>query len=134
MEAVKTVLRFADGRVMKGFTQGFDPRRASFRFQESGGALADRWKEMQLAGLKAICFVKDFAGTPLHDERKNFEKEEKIQGRRVQVTFLDGEKILGFAIANDVRRPGFFFFPADLKSNNFGVFVILDAVHDIWYL
>ena len=134
MGLVKTILRFADGRVLKGFTEGFDPRRASFLFQESGGVLTDRWQEMQLQGLKAICFVKDFAGNPLYDERSNFEKEQKIQGRRMQVTFRDGEKILGFAIRNDVSRPGFYLFPADLKSNNFGVFVILDAVHDIWFL
>lgn len=134
MGLVKTILRFADGRVMKGFTEGFDPRRASFRFQESNGTLADGWKEMQLEGLKAIFFVKDFAGNSLYDDLKNFDEKEKIQGRRMQVTFLDGEQILGFAICNDIRRPGFYLFPADLKSNNFGVFVISNAVHDIWYL
>jgi len=84
--------------------------------------------------LKAIFFVKDFAGNSLYDDLKNFDEKEKIQGRRMQVTFLDGEQILGFAICNDIRRPGFYLFPADLKSNNFGVFVISNAVHDIWYL
>ncbi len=134
MGLVKTVLRFSDGRVIKGFTEGFDPRRTSFRFQETNDALAHEWMEMQLEGLKAVCFVRALAGDSHFGEQGSYDRAGRNWGRRIQVTFRDGEKIMGFAMANDVSRPGFYLFPADLKGNYYGVFVMLDAVHDIWYL
>ena len=131
MEPVKTILRFADGRIVKGYTRGFDPRKSSFLFEESREGTAGKPAKMQFDGLKAIFFVKDFHGNSHYSERKSFKNGDRPEGQRVEVTFLDGERIQGFTIGYDAQRPGFFFFPADTESNHFGIFVIAKAVLDL---
>ena len=50
------------------------------------------------------------------------------QGRRVVVTFKDGETVAGFTIGYTPERPGFFVIPVDPASNNLRVFVVNAAV------
>ena len=133
MEPIKVVVRYRDGRVIKGSTQDFFPNRDRFHLfltdKPSGEAI-----EVFRKDLKAIFMVRDFIGEPLHDERKRFIGGEKPSGKKVEVTFMDGEELVGSTLGYDPNRQGFFIFPADSQSNNIRVYVVSSFVEKVRYL
>jgi len=59
-------------------------------------------------------------------------KGENSSGLRLEVTFNDGEVIVGSALLGyNPKRQGFFIFPADPMSNNARVFVVSSAVKSV---
>ncbi len=124
MEKVKIVARYLDGRMVKGFTQDFNPNKSSFHIFSEEASLAQESLEVFVKDLKAVFFVRDFAGKPDYDERKHFAEEEKPSGRVVEVQFTDGEVLVGSTLGYAANRQGFFIFPADPRSNNSRVFVV----------
>jgi len=56
---------------------------------------------------------------------------EKVQGRLIEVTFKDGEVLVGSTTGYDPKRPGFFFFPIDPKSNNIKAYILSSAVRGV---
>lgn len=134
MDQVKVIVRYVDGRVVKGFTQDFFPNKDRFHLQVLGAASGNGLELILLKDLKAIFFVKDFGGDPSRNERKAFLEGERAQGRKVQVTFKDGEKLVGTTLGYDPQRPGFFFVPVDNKSNNMRVFAVQSAVEFVHYI
>ena len=127
MEPIKVVIRYADGKVAKGYTHDFFPNKTKFHLNIVESPQGEG-KEIQLSDLKAVFFVRDFGGDPLYDEEKLFKQGQPISGRKVEVTFSDGEVLVGTTMGYDPNRPGFFLFPADSKSNNLRVFVVSAAV------
>jgi hypothetical protein len=127
MEPIKVVLRYIDGRVLKGFTQNFYPNKDRFHLfpADKSSELA---KEVFIRDLKALFIVRDFIGDPSYDEQKNFSAGEKTLGRRVEVNFRDGEIIVGSTLGYDQKRNGFFIYPADPKSNNIKAYIISSAI------
>lgn len=123
--AAKVVARYRDGRVLKGHTQSFDPTRPDFRLQPLGTDETDAATLVSVAELKAVFFVRDFEGNREYNEAKAYEK--RPAGRIVEVTFFDGERLVGTSLTYDATRPGFFLFPADPRSNNERVFVVRAA-------
>ena len=133
MEPIKVVVRYLNGQVLKGFTQDFLPNKDRFHLHPADKSSAESL-EVFTKDLKAIFFVHDFAGNPQYDERKKYMDSEKPQGRKVEVTFVDGEILVGSTLGYDPKRPGFFLFPVDPKSNNIRVFAISPAVKNVRYL
>jgi len=133
MEKVKVVVRYSDGKLLKGFTQDFFPNKEHFHLipadNPSIGAI-----DVSMNDLKAIFIVRDFIGDPLYKERKKYIEEEKPSGRKVEVTFVDGEVLVGSTLGYDPKRQGFFMFPADPQSNSIRVYVISAAVEKVRYL
>ena len=127
METIKVVLRYIDGRVLKGFTQNFYPNKDRFHLFPADKS-SDLAKEVLIRELKALFIVRDFIGDPSYDEQKNFSAGEKTFGRRVKVIFQDGEIIVGSTLGYDLKRNGFFISPADPKSNNIRAFVMSSAI------
>ena len=84
--------------------------------------------------LKAVFFVRDFVGDSLYDERKYFVEGEHPPGRKVQVTFPDGEMLVGSTVGYDRQRQGFFVIPADPQSNNRSIFVLSAAATSVRFL
>lgn len=80
MEPAKVVVRIADGRILKGFTQDFFPNRDRFHLHPAEGTQGKK-TEIFLGDLKAVFFVRDFAGNPQYDERKTHLADETFQGR-----------------------------------------------------
>jgi hypothetical protein len=135
MEPVKIVLRHLNGRIVKGYTQDFNPNASTFHVrQDPTGASGDKPIDFRIGELKAIFFVKTFEGNRAHSERRTFVEEDKVHGRKVEVTFIDGELIQGSTMGYDPKRPGFFLFPPDPESNNIRVFVVSAAVKSFRYL
>ena len=130
MEPAKVVVRYLDGRVIKGFTQDFFPNKDRFHLHHAAKSSGES-VEVMLKDLKAIFFVQDFEGNAQYSERKSYGEGERAQGRKVEVTFADGEVLVGSTMGYDPNRPGFFIFPADPKSNNMRVFAVSFSVKKV---
>jgi hypothetical protein len=130
MGPAKIVARYADGRVLKGFTRDFSPDASRFHLLTAPLEPRGEPVEVEIADLKAVFFVRDFAGNPAYRERKAFGRE-RTPGRRLAVVFEDGETLVGSTMGYDPRRPGFFLFPADGGSNNLRVFAVATAVRQV---
>jgi hypothetical protein len=122
----RIVARYADGKTVKGYTQDFHPSRQRFSVWPSIKSPAAERVSVPIAKLKAVFFVRDFKGNAAHKERKSFSKAKS--GRRIEVTFLDGEVILGTTLNYRPDAQGFFVVPGDPTANNTRVFVVSSAV------
>ena len=131
MEPMKVVARYTNGTVVKGFTQDFSPNKDRFHLipvdKRSGGTI-----EVYVSRLKAIFMVRNFIGDTQYKERKAFEKGENSSGLKLEVTFKDGEVMVGSTLLSyDPKRQGFFIVPVDPMSNNTRVFVVSSAVKSV---
>jgi hypothetical protein len=133
----KTVVKFNDGRIVKGFTTDFSPNKDVFHIHSvKSEAIADEDEqiEVSLDNIKAVFFVKDFQGN------KEYKKVRTFNGygsgspsqRKIVVIFKDGENFYGTTHSYSPDRKGFFVFPIDERDNNDRVFVprtALEKVH-----
>ena len=127
MGATRVVARYADGRVIKGLTQDFYPNKDRFHL-----IIDDNTVEVLVRRLKAVFFVRDFSGDSQHQERKGYLQGENPGGVKLEVTFVDGEVLVGSTpLGYDPKRQGFFVTPADPGSNNLRVFVVSSAVKGV---
>ena len=106
MDAVKVVVRYADGKVIKGYTQDFFPNKDRFHLQPQQKSSGQDTQQVLVKDLKAIFFVKDFGGNPAYDERRQFGDGDKPQGRKMEILFKDGEKLVGSTLGYEPNRPG----------------------------
>lgn len=125
MELNKVVAKFVNGTIMKGHTNDFLPHKKHFHLEQLKGEII----EVDVDQLKAIFFVKD------HEGDKNYIKSynETVPGggRKIKVTFIDGECITGYTHGYSSDRQGFFITPADLKDNNSRIFVVISSAVNI---
>lgn len=120
--ANKVVVAYLDGHREKGYIFNFSAVKASFTLFRKGGGPEDKGVETQVEDLKAIFFVRDFDGNPSYKEPPVLERP--AHGRRVDVTFRDGEKLTGATDAYNPQKLGFFMFPPDKQNNNVRIFVV----------
>jgi hypothetical protein len=128
------VVRFADGRVLKGNTADFVPAKDRFHLATIGSPPGSKPVPIEVADLKALIFVKDFSGNPRHQERKEFEPGRPVAGRRIKVFFKDGEMLVGTTTGYQPGRPGFFLVPIDPDSNMERCFVVARATAKIAFV
>ncbi len=132
-EPGKIVVRYADGTVLKGHASDFFPNKPLFHLFPIDEP-QDKAIAVQIKDLRAIFFVRDFARDPLYSEGKEFAEGARPPGRKMEVTFRDGEVLVGSTLGYDPQRPGFFIIPADPKSNTLRVFVVSAAVTNVRFL
>jgi hypothetical protein len=113
----KVVARFSDGRMVKGSTSDFVPAKEFFHVALTDAA-GSKPTLVQVKDLKAIFFVKDFAGRPDYQPKNEFEGERPPAGRKIRVVFADGEIIVGTTQGYQPGWPGFVMVPADQADNN----------------
>jgi hypothetical protein len=125
-EANRVVVRFTDGRTLKGTTQDFKPGSPRFHLLPAAGGAR---LEVRLDALKAVFFVRDFEGQASRSKLRGFlaAAAETPQGRKVAVHFRDGELLCGYTMTFSPERAGFFVFPEDHGGNNQRVFVMSAA-------
>lgn len=126
----KVVVRYRDGRILRGFTADFSAERSQLHLSTdpwSGESLM-----VPLQQLKALFFVREFTGDPTYIEQKTFVGAP--QGRKLEVTFEDGEVLLGTTLSYRPGGHGFFVHPADTKANNIRVFVSSASVRHVRFL
>jgi len=133
MEPIKVVVRYVDGRLVKGTTQDFFPNKDRFHLRPDT-TNPEEPSEILIRDLKAVFFVKDFTGNQEYNERKEYGNGDTAQGRKVEVLFIDGEKLVGSTLGYDPNRLGFFLFPVDPESNNIRVFAVTASVKSVRYI
>jgi hypothetical protein len=72
--------------------------------------------------LKAVFFVKDFAGN--RDNNETTSADGVKHGRKITITFQDGEDLSGATEAYSPQKLGFFMFPLNPNGNNLRIFVV----------
>src|SRR4029077_9263005 len=92
-QANKVVVALLDGRRLKGYTYDFSPMKAAFNLLPSQNTLQERGVRVEMNDLKAVFFVKEFGGNPKRQEKTSADSH--AHGRKIEVSFRDGEKILG---------------------------------------
>ena len=134
MEPSKIVVRYRNGKILKGYTQNFFPNKPMFHVNHLGASGSGDLVEVNIEDLKAVFFVRDFTGNAKHVERKQLAPGERPQGRLMEVTCKDGEVLVGTTTGYDPKRPAFFLFPIDPSSNNVRVFMVTSAVRTARFL
>jgi hypothetical protein len=124
--AVRIVARFTDGRVLKGSAVNASAVRPVFSLTLASAAGCDQPATIRMSDLKAVFFVSDLTGDAAYHERQDFET--RPVGRKLAVTFKDGERLVGASLTYAPARDGFFLFPADPRSNNKRIYVVMRAV------
>jgi hypothetical protein len=128
--ANRVIARYLDGRVVKGSTEDFHPDRSRFHLHLVDGSAP---VVVDLRQLKAVFFVKDFAGDPGRKDLQGFGPMTggQTQSKKIAIVFKDGERIQGYTLAYTPDRQGFFIVPADPGSNNLRIYVLKGATRQI---
>ena len=130
----KVIARFADGRMVKGMTADFFPNKELFHVSEETAPAGAKPLEINTKDLKALFFVKDFAGDQEHVECNEFDSSHPPAGRQIKVEFLDGEVLVGTTAGYQPSRPGFFVVPADTDSNIERCYVVATSTREVSFL
>ena len=128
----KVVIAYLDGRRSRGCVYDFSPLKDTFRLVSEGSSTQQKGPEVAIKELKAIFFVKEFRGDSKYKESNKV--EDGKPGRKIEVTFSDGEKVAGTTQAYNPKTKGFFLFPGDAKSNSLRIFVVNWNVRDVKFL
>ena len=127
----RIVAHYLDGHVLKGVTNDFLPAKDRFHVLPIDSVPGVKPAEVAVADLKALFFVKDFAGHPEHKRSQDFDPKTAPSGRKIRVAFKDGEVMVGTTQGYQPGRPGFFVVPADPESNNERCFVVSAATAEV---
>jgi hypothetical protein len=130
----KVVAHYQDGHVVKGVTNDFLPAKDRFHLIPADSPSGTKPSEVNVSELKALFFVKDFAGDPTHKRSQDFDPKKPAGGRKIRVSFKDGEVIVGTTQGYQPNRPGFFVIPADAQSNNERCFVVAAATSEVSFV
>jgi hypothetical protein len=129
----KIVVRYRDGRILKGFTHDFHPSRTQFSLWPSIDAAPSDRRHIPVSQLKAVFFVRDFEGNPAYEDPRTFDGAASA-GRRLEVTFADGELLVGTTLSYSPEGSGFFVVPADAGGNNERIFVVTAAIRHVRFI
>ena len=120
------MVHYANGHIGKGFSGDLFPNKPIFHLQEDD---SDRPTEVGLEELKAVYYVKDFAGDSGYQTRDDVERPGL--GRKIRVRFRDGETVIGYTNGYSADRLAFFLFPADGEENNQRILVVTKATEEV---
>ena len=127
----KVVARYADGRIVKGYTFDFGPTQS--RFHVFSEPMASGPSTLVLIrDLKAVFFVRDLVGNPARQDDQKFPPGAATTGSQVEVRFRDGEVMVGTADSPITDPQGFVLIPADPGSNNLRVYVVAAATKAVY--
>jgi hypothetical protein len=127
----KIVARYKDGRLKKGITMDFIPGKETFHIMPSMAMQGEKLRAISCKDLKAIFFVKDFAGNSRYQDKQELDQNQPVPGRKIKVLFLDGEQLVGTTRVYQPGCTGFFVTPADPMSNNERCYVIVQATREV---
>lgn len=125
----KIVVRYQDGTLLKGHSSDFFPNKAQFHLMPIDGGEA---RVINVADLKGVFSVHTFEGNP--EKRSRNDVERTGLGRKIKVTFRDGEVVHGYTSGYSPDRPAFFVFPADPESNTERIFVVTSATTSVEFV
>jgi hypothetical protein len=125
----RVVVRYLDGRLVKGFCDEFSPSTGQVQVSPGPNTPRDSRVIVSLKQLKAVFFVHDLEGGAARPGPQN----QREAGRRIDVTFVDGELLSGTTLSYAREGAGFFVYPAEAHSNNSRTFVVSAAVRHVQF-
>ena len=125
----EVVAHFLNGTMVKGTSMDVDPLKPLCHIRPEGQPAL----EVKLADLKALYFVRTLGGDPKHREAEKTEPDDsRTRGAKgIQITFKDGEKLVGLTHHFPPVRQFFFVLPIDPKSNNVRILINKAATKDM---
>jgi len=132
----KVIVKFKDGKILKGWTANISPNKETFHLYKTE-ELREKDKkdivEIKLSSLKVVFFVKSHKGNKNYKKVRTFEGQPKItpSQRKIIVTCKDGEKLYGTTLGYNPNRKGFFIHPIDPKDNNERIFISQVVVESV---
>ena len=124
------MVRYTDGRLLKGFSRDFNVTSAALEVWPAPNAPLDTRITVPLACLKAVFFVRDFVAYAEHVDDGNAGAG---HGRIISVTFRDGETLTGTTLNYSPDAIGFFMRPGDATGNNTRIFVAARGVAHVHF-
>jgi len=129
----RLVVRYLDGRMLKGYGRDFLPTRGMVDLWSEPDGPTDSRMTIPFAQLKAVFFVHDFEGDPAYIGQPSTEEGGSGIGRRITITFVDGEVLRGTTLSYSQGGPGFFVAPLDSRTNNLKMFVLAGAIRHVQF-
>ncbi len=80
----KIVVRYQDGRIVKGYTGDFLPTKPAFHLTLIDAPRDSKPIEVQMAEVKAVFFVKDFTGNAQRKKAQDFQAGKPVIGRKIR--------------------------------------------------
>jgi hypothetical protein len=129
----RVVVRFNDGRMLKGYTHDFLPEKDRFHLAEEAASGSGSVHEVSVTDLKAIFFVKTFGGNKDYNEKKSFKEIDTatLHGIKIKISFRDGEVLCGLSLGYNKTKKGFFIIPIDPLSNNDRIYIVAASTTDV---
>ena len=129
----KVVVKYQGGKIIKGWIEDFRPDRDTFILFPLIEYSEEEMLEIKFSSLKAVFFVKDFAGNKNYKKVRKFDVKTKVMPghRKLIVKFKDGENFYGTCHSYGRYKVGFFVYPVDPKDNNERIFIIHSAVESL---
>ena len=129
----KVVVKYEDGKIIKGWVEDFRPDRETFILHPLIEYSEEERLDINFDSLKAVFFVKDFAGNKNYKKVRKFDVKTKVTPgqRKLIVKFKDGENLYGTSHSYGRYKIGFFVYPIDPKDNNERIFIIHSAVESL---
>ena len=123
----KVVVHYMDKTLVRGHAHFFFHVQNQAEMTDLDGNKVD----IDLSRVKAVFFVKEFGGNPEYGEQMEFKNGSPTFGQKIQIVFVDGEILLGRAMGYRPEEKGFYFKPADPRSNNEVIFVPVGALKEV---
>jgi hypothetical protein len=130
LNGIPVVIAYMDKRRDRGYLKQFRPFDTSIVLH-APDAPAAPGREIPISDLKSIYFVRTLTGNKAYQENKRALPPVYRQGRKIEVSFPDGEIMVGTTDGFSPARTGFTFYPADPKSNNLEIFVVWRNAEEI---
>ena len=129
----KVVVKYKDGKIIKGWVEGFRSDRESFILYPLIEYSEEEMLEIKFSSLKAVFFIKGFAGNKDYKKVRTFNIDTKVtpSQRKLIVRFKDGENLYSTSHSCGRYKIGFFVYPIDPKDNNKRIFVIHSAAENV---
>lgn len=121
----RVIVRCLDGRRVRGYMSGFQRDASHLPVCPAIACTSDERQLVPFDHVKAVFFVRDFGGNPRRVKQRAFDRDPRA--RKIEVTFRDGEILLGSTLTYRANARGFFLDPADSQGNNLRVFVVQAA-------
>ena len=129
----KVIIKYKDGKILKGWVEEFKPQRESFIFFPLFEYSEEKNLVINFESLKAVFFVKDFIGNKDYQKVRTFNIDINITPtqRKIIVNFLDNERLYGTCLTYGRYKKGFFVFHIDPKDNNERIFVVHSSTKNV---
>jgi hypothetical protein len=128
----RLVVRYLDGQLVRGYSNDFHPDRAHLHLSPTVNCAGIERLLIPVPRLKAVFFVKDLRGNPDRVDGNTF--DHNPHARKVEVTFRDGEVMIGSTLNYKPNGQGFFLHPANAQGNNIRIYVVTPAIRHMRFV